>query len=126
VEPANAFGLRSIGIAFARNGSGGYDRRRSDRTFQSSVGDKLTLGDDDSVRLALTFSFPFYAARYSELFVNSDGNVTFRVEDRASSARNVSRFLTGPPRIAATFDDLDPPSTGGLYRRADRKRLVVA
>ena len=71
------YDLRSIAVAFARNGSGGYDVRRSDRSFQSTVGEKIPLGDDDSARVALPFTFPFYAGRYAEAFVNSDGNVTF-------------------------------------------------
>ena len=95
-------------MGFARNGSGGYDMRRSDRAFQSSVGDRITLQDDDSARVALPFTFPYYAGRYTETFLNSDGNLTFEVEEHASTDRNVARFLTGPPRIAPLFDDLDP------------------
>jgi hypothetical protein len=123
--PANAFDLRSVGISFARNGSGGYDARRSDRAFQSSVGEKVTLGDDDSFRLPLPFTFPYYAGRYSDLYINSDGNVTFRAGDNSSSARNVSRFLTGPPRIAPVFDDLNPSRGGGVYRRIDGDALLI-
>ena len=123
--PANAFDLRSAGISFTRNGAGGYDARRSDRAFQSSVGEKVTLGDDDSVRLPLPFIFPYYAGRYSDVFINSDGNVTFRVGDNSSSARNVSRFLTGPPRIAPVFDDLNPARGGGIYRRIDGDALLI-
>ena len=108
VVAANRFDLQAKGFIFARNGSGGYDVRPSSRAFQSSVGDKISLTDDSSARLALPFTFPFYAGRYTEAFLNSDGNVTFVSEDHASTDRNVARFLTGPPRIAAAFDDLDP------------------
>ena len=125
VLSANPFDLRSIAVAFARNGSGGYDARRSDRTFQSSVGEKITLGDDDSARVALAFTFPFYAGRYSDLFVNSDGNITFGEEEHATSDRNVARFLTGPPRIAPVFDDLDPSRAGGVFRRTDGDALLI-
>src|SRR5439155_25510977 len=96
----NAFDLRAVAISFARNGAGGYDARRSDPQFQSSVGDKITLGDDDSARITLPFAFGFYAGRYTELFVNSDGNITFVAGDNASTDRNIARFLTGSPRIA--------------------------
>ena len=125
ILPPNVFDLRAAGIAFARNGVGGYDVRRSDRQFQPSVGEKLTLGDDDSSRVTLPASFPFYGNRYTDVFVNSDGNLTFGAEDRASTDRSVSRFLTGAPRVAPLFDDLDPSSGGGVYRRADGDALLL-
>jgi hypothetical protein len=125
ILPPNAFDLRTAKVTFTRNASGGYDVRRSERQFQTSVGEKLTLGDDDSTRLALPSSFPFYAGRYGELFVNSDGNLTFGTDDRASTARSVPRFLTGPPRIAPVFDDLDPSRAGGVYRRVDGDALLL-
>ena len=125
VLAANPYDLRAIAVAFARNGSGGYDVRRSDRVFQTAVGEKIPLGDDDSARVALPFTFPFYAGRYAEAFVNSDGNVTFGGEEHASSDRNVARFLTGPPRIAPLFDDLDPSQAGGVFRRIDGDALLL-
>ena len=126
VIPANQFDLQSKGFVFARNGSGGYDVRPSSRAFQSAVGDKIPLDDDASARLALPFTFPFYAGRYTEAFLNSDGNVTFVSEDHASTDRNIARFLTGPPRIAAVFDDLDPSqSGGGVFRRNDSDAVTV-
>jgi len=125
VLPPNPFDLRAVAVAFSRNGSGGYDARHSDRQFQSTVGEKISLGDDDSARVALPFTFPFYAGRYSEAFVNSDGNVTFAEEEHASSDRNVARFLTGPPRIAPVFDDLDPSRAGGVFRLVDRDALLL-
>jgi hypothetical protein len=123
--PANVFDLRATAVAFARNGTGGYDARRSVRAFQSTVGDKIPLGDDDSAALALPFAFPFYAGRYTDLFVNSDGNITFVTEEHASTDRNVARFLTGPPRIAPAFDDLDPSQAGGVFRRIDGDALLL-
>src|SRR2546430_3324386 len=123
--PANVFDLRATAVAFVRNGAGGYDARRSDRQFQSAVGNKIPLGDDDSAHLALPFTFAFYAGRYTELFVNSDGNVTFVTEEHSSTDRNVARFLTGPPRIAPAFDDLDPSQAGGVFQRVDGDALLL-
>jgi hypothetical protein len=125
VLPPNAFDLRSAAFLFARNGSGGYDVRPSTRAFLSSVGDKISLGDDASARIALPFTFPYYSGRYSEAFLNSDGNVTFVSEDHASADRNVARFLTGPPRVAPIFADLDPSKGGGVFRRTDGDALVI-
>jgi hypothetical protein len=125
VLPPNAFDLRSSAFLFARNTLGGYDIRSSTRAFLSTVGDKVPLGDDASARIALPFTFPFYAGRYSEAFLNSDGNVTFVTEDHASTDRNIARLLTGPPRIAPLFADLDPSKAGGVFRRTDGDAVVV-
>ena len=65
ILPANPYDLRSTAVTFARNGVGGFDVRRSDRAFQSSVGDKVPLDDDDSAPFTLPFTFPFYSGRYS-------------------------------------------------------------
>ena len=59
----------------------------------------------------VAFGFSFFGQTQTTAFVNSDGNVTFEQEDRASTDRNVARLLTGPPRIAPFLADLDP-STG--------------
>ncbi len=125
VLPSNIYDLRSTAVTFARTGVGGFDLRRSDRMFQSAVGDKIPLDDDDSAQFTLPFTLSFYSGRYTEFFVNSDGNVTFVSDDHASTDRNVARFLTGPPRIALLFDDLDPSSGGGVYRRVDSDAVTI-
>jgi len=126
ILPANPYDLRSLAVAFARNGVGTYDPRPSSRSFQSAVGQKITLGDDDSASVTLPFTVPFYSGRFNQLFVNSDGNVTFVSDDRASTERDVSRFLTGPPRIALLFDDLDPSAGGGVFRRIDTDAVIIS
>ena len=102
-----------------------YDVRPSTRAFQSSVGDKIPLDDDASARMALPFTFPFYAGRYSEAFLNSDGNVTFVTEDHASTDRNVARFLPDRRGSRRSFDDLDPSKAGGVFRRTDGDALLI-
>jgi hypothetical protein len=111
--PVNAFDLRGIGLQFTCNASGGYDVRRIDATFRSTLGAILTLGDDDSARKDIPFAFPFYAQPQSIAFINADGNITFETDDRASTERDLARLLTGPPRVAPFFADLDPTVSGG-------------
>ncbi|MEO7328452.1 MAG: C1 family peptidase, partial [Minicystis sp.] len=72
----------------------------------------LTLGDDDTTKVPLGFSFPFYGKTYSDVYVNSDGNLTFGAGAGETAKRDEAHFLSGPPRIAALYGDLDPGKGG--------------
>ncbi|MBW2523773.1 MAG: hypothetical protein JRI23_06340 [Deltaproteobacteria bacterium] len=74
----------------------------------------VQLGDDDSTAVPIGFEFPFFGQKYSTVYVNSDGNLTFGAGDEASTQRSEGRFLTGLPRIAALFADLDPSRGGAV------------
>jgi hypothetical protein len=112
ILPMNPFDVRSTGLRFTRSGSS-YTLSKIDGTFRSSLGTRLTLTDDDSVQQNIPFSFPFYGAGQTAAFINSDGNITFGEEDRSSTERNLGRMVTGPPRIAPFFADLDPTTGSG-------------
>ncbi|MFQ5720760.1 MAG: hypothetical protein ACE5IK_14575, partial [Acidobacteriota bacterium] len=93
-------------------------------TIRTVRGDILILGDDDAVEVPLDgLSFPFQGRRWSSVFVNSNGNLTFGSADPFPFP-TVSRLLSGPPRIAALWDDLDP-GAGGLVRVDRRPGVVV-
>ncbi len=125
IAPANSYDLRGVGLRFTRNGSGGYDVRRITTGFRSSLGRQLTLGDDDSTSANVAFAFNFYGRTQTTAFVNSDGNVTFGEEDRASSERNVARLLTGPSRVAPFLADLDPSAGGRVFVNAASDQYTV-
>jgi hypothetical protein len=114
IQPPNPFDLAGAGLRFSRVGTG-YQVARADAAFRPTLGTRLTLDDDDSAAINVPFAFPFYAGSHGRAFVNSDGNITFDEEDRASTERNVSRVLTGPPRVAPFFADLDPSVGGRVY-----------
>ena len=99
--------MRSTGLRFARNGAT-YSLSKIDGAFRSALGTRVTLGDDDSVQVNIPFSFPFYGNGRNVAFINSDGNITLEEEDKSSTERNLGRLVTGPPRIAPFFADLDP------------------
>src|SRR5262249_23083656 len=93
---------------------------------RQNLGRRLTLGDDDSAQVNVPFSFNFYNAGHTVAFVNSDGNVTFEEEDRASVERNVARLLTGPARVSPFLADLDPTTgTGRIYVNAASDSYTV-
>ena len=123
---ANIYDLRDVALRFSPNDDGGYDvTHLGTAAWRSPVGEQLALGDDDSAALALPFEFTYYAAPHNGAFVNSDGNLTFEEGDSASSLRNVSRLLTGPPRIAPFLADLDPSAGGGVFARTGADAVTV-
>ncbi len=84
------------------------------------------IRDDDARLVPLPFPFPFFGAVHREVFVNSDGNLTFGASDTDSSPRSLGRLASGPPRIAALFDDLDPSQArDGIRVLSDPNRFVV-
>lgn len=124
VLAANNLDVRGIGLRFTRNGSG-YSVSKVDNSFRSTLGRQLTLGDDDSAQVSVPFSFAFFGDNQTSAFVNSDGNVTFGEEDRASTERNVSRLITGPPRVSPFLADLDPSSGGKVFVNAASDQYTV-
>ena len=125
IAPPNSYDLRGAGIRFTRNGAGGYDARRIDGTFRGTLGRQLSLADDDTESAPVAFNFPFYGNGQTQAFVNSDGNVTFGAGDIASTERDVARLMTGPPRVAPFFTDLDPSAGGRIYVNAAADRYTV-
>jgi hypothetical protein len=121
----NTFDLKGVGLRFSPNGAGGYDVTGIDASFRSTLGRRLTLGDDDSVAADVPFGFRFYNTAQTRAFVNSDGNITFGDEDRSSAARDISRLLTGPPRVAPFLADLDPSVAGGIFLQAAGDQFTV-
>lgn len=87
---------------------------------------QVQLSDDDSRKVDLGFSFPFYGTVYTSVYINSDGNLTFGSGDGQSQERSVSRFLTLAPRIAALYADLNPAAGGKvLFGKANETSLYV-
>jgi hypothetical protein len=100
----------------------GYDAGAADAGAQIAG-----FEDDDTRQIALPFAFPFYGISYQQIFVNSDGNLTFNTGDTATSDRSLGRMTSGPPRISPLFDDLDPlRSSQGVRVLSEAGRFVVS
>ena len=111
---ANRFDLQNTGLRFERAGNG-YAVSATGAEFRGSLGRALTLSDDDSVPQTMAAPFEFYGRRFTSLFVNSDGNLTFAEGDHASTERGLQRLASGAPRIAPFFADLDPSAGGRVF-----------
>ncbi len=110
----NPFDLTNSSLRF-EPANDGYGVATAGAGLRGTLGRALALGDDDSVAQTLAFSFQFYGRRFSSLFINSDGNLTFEEADNASTSRSLHRVASGAPRIAAFFADLDPSAGGRMF-----------
>ena len=122
---ANPLDLADAGVRFTSNPGGGFDVAQAPYGFRQPLGDALAMTDDDAREMTLPFPFTFFNQQYDRVFVNSDGNLTFTESDTASTARSVSRFLTGAPRLAPLFADLDPSAGGKMLAFGDAERFSV-
>ena len=126
ILPPNTYDLRSLGLRFTRNGTGGYNVTRIDGNFRAAIGTRLTLTDDDSASSTVPFGFSFYGKLQTAAFVNSDGNITFEEADKSSTERNIARLLTGPPRVSPFLADLDPTTgSGRIFLNAASDQYTV-
>ncbi|HYN02935.1 MAG TPA: hypothetical protein VE359_10855 [Vicinamibacteria bacterium] len=122
---ANPFDLGGAALRFDPNGQGGYDVRRASGGFRPDLGRRARFGDDDTREEAFGFSFRFYGAARASAFVNSDGNLTFGGGDVETTARSLGRVLSGAPRVAPFFADLDPSAGGGIFVNAASDAFTV-
>lgn len=109
VEP-NVFDLQNLSVSFTRS-ENGYTASSGPTAFSDQSRDDgvpVSLEDDDSQEVSLPFPFPYFDQTYMQAFVHSDGNLTFEEPESSSTRRSLDRALSGPPRIAPLFSDLDP------------------
>ena len=92
-------------------------------------GTVLSLGDDDAQRIALPFDFRFYGTTYNDLWVSSNGFVSFA--NGYTSWTNGCLPDTSAPNnaIYAFWDDLRPADGGGggtIYaKQVDNETFVI-
>ncbi len=132
ISSENLFDMANRGLRFKRvkKIEGVKAQKLGAGAYQTMLGQKLDLGDDDAVEVEFpgTVRFPFYGVRYESVWVHSDGNLSFVEPDAASTSRSLGRFLGGPPRIAPLFNDLNPETAvgqGGVYARQLGRKLQI-
>jgi hypothetical protein len=125
VARRNPFDLDGAALRFSPRAAGTYEVARLALPLDAP-GTSLGLGSDDAKAVDLPFAFPFYGLRYSRVFVHADGTLTFGAADPGPSDRSMGRFLSGPPRIAPFFADLDPSRGGIVAARLGPDRAVFS
>lgn len=128
VSEPNFLDLQGASVFFTPSGNGYTGQARPVAFGQTArtSGTALGLADDDTQRIALPFAFPYFNGSYSEVFVNSDGNLTFGAGDEDTASRSLSRAVSGAPRIAALYADFNPAAAAAEVRAfVLSDRLVV-
>lgn len=85
----------------------------------------LTLGDDTFANVTLGFAFPFFGTTYNDIYVNSNGNITFGSGD-TDWTESVYEFLDDQPRIGGIWDDLNPSQGGTVDATGDSSSMTVS
>lgn len=93
--------------------------------FETALGNALFQTDDDTDSVGFGFTFPFFGTAYTDVFVNSNGRLTFNTGDTAF-LESFAEFAE-QPQIALFFDDLNPSAsnTADVFVNPFPDRLVI-
>ncbi|MAB88936.1 MAG: hypothetical protein CMJ90_05705 [Planctomycetes bacterium] len=76
-------------------------------------------GDDSTLQVLIQNGlFTFYGTAYSDLWINSNGNITFVAGDTDFTSTE-AEFLANNPRIAPCWDDFSPNVAGAITYQED-------
>lgn len=95
----------------------------------SGSGTPLYMSDDDySGPINIGFNFQFYDNSYSQLYIGSNGMLTFGSGSTTYSNTGIPNSTSPNNMIAALWDDLYPPSGGVIYYYQDaaNSRFIVS
>ncbi len=95
----------------------------------STLGTAVTLSDDDaSGAITIGFPFPFYDSTYNELYISSNGFVTFGTGSTARTNTAIPTSTVPNAQLALWWDDLDPSDGGNIYYYYDAAggRFIVS
>lgn len=119
---------------FSPNAGGGYEVRQIAFTFETNTGNNLGLGDDvSSAAQNLGFNFSFYGVTRTQVFVNSNGNLTFGGPDAGTvdyegqqGPLPLGSYCSSTlPHIFPLWQDLNPAAGGTVRFNALADRVIA-
>jgi len=84
----------------------------------------LNLGVDGSRQVFLPFDFTLCGNTFDSVFINANGNLTFG-QASFDFIESSDGLLTGPPRIAAVWDDLNVTAGGSVTFDQNADEFIV-
>jgi thermitase len=122
ISSLDRFERTYLPLVMTNYGGGGWIDITADGTV-------LSLGDDDAQRIALPFGFRFYGTTYNDLWVSSNGFVSFAAGYTNWTNNCLPSTSVPNNAIYAFWDDLRPADAGGggtLYaKQVDSETFVV-
>lgn len=94
--------------------------------FEPTDGSPVSLSDDDSELVSISGgnTITLYGQAYTNLYVGSNGYITLGGSDTDYTESLDDHF--SQPRISGLFDDLNPSSSGTVYRQQLADRMVIS
>lgn len=105
--------------------SSSWDGADADRTKATSIDYNFVYGDEESLTFTLPWSFSFYGQSYSQITVDTNGNIWFTA---TNSANSFSLPATGRGPVSAAWnDDLSSLYDGGVFvqHKSNPDRVVI-
>ena len=97
-----------------------------DIIFNATPPGPIPAGDDTSTELFLKFPFKFCGETFDSVFVNSNGNLTFGAADPGGFLESPTAHLTGPPRVAGLWDDLNAAAGGSVSYSETSRSITIS
>jgi len=124
-----AFDVDNKTFEFVPNAAAGYDVSEITFSFDTNTGNDLGLPDDGtSGALSLGFNFPFFGTTHTQVFVNSNGHLTFTGGSGIRSFERIDGFTwcsSTLPRIFPLWMDLNPAAGGTVRFNALADRAIA-
>lgn len=107
-------------LHFAPQPGGGYTLTEAPFTFDRTVGAVLSVPAEGSLAVTLPFAFPFYQQRYSTVYVNENGLLTFE------QPFDMRRFiLLRQPAIALWLTNLTQHADSSIYSHQSADQITI-